>query len=48
MALRGDDYAEDIGFSDLYELARGAQGRDKYGYRSEFLGLIKIANNITE
>ena len=46
MALRGDDYADNIDIAELSNLAKGAKGRDKYGYRSEFLDLIKTVNEL--
>jgi len=47
MALRGDDYAENIDLAELSKMARAAKGRDKYGYRSEFLDLIKMADELS-
>ena len=47
MALRGDDYAENIDLAELSKMARAAKGRDKYGYRSEFLDLIKMTDELS-
>ena len=46
MALRGDDFAETINLAELSKLAKSAKGSDKYGYRSEFLDLIEIADEL--
>ena len=48
MALRGDDYAEDINLRQLSKIAQDAKGRDRYGYRSEFLDLMKILDALKE
>jgi len=41
MTLRGDDYAENIDLKALQTMAKRAEGRDRYGYRSEFLELVE-------
>ena len=46
MALRRDDYAENIDLAELSKIAKDAKGRDKYGYKSEFLDLMKLTNEL--
>jgi len=43
--LRGDPYVKGFGYDDVTELARPARGDDPYGYRSEFLGLVRLARS---
>ncbi len=46
MTLRGDDYVENIDLSEIANMARAAKGRDRYGYRSEFIDLVDILDEI--
>jgi len=48
MSLRGDDYSESIDLSDVSKIARKATGRDKYGYRGEFLELMEILDALQD
>lgn len=48
MTLRGDDYAETMDLSGLSKTARGAKGRDRYGYRSEFIELVEMLGELKE
>ncbi len=41
--LRGDSYIADFTFGDVVELAKGAKGEDKFGYRAEFIKLAETA-----
>ncbi len=41
--LRNDPYMKNFGYKDVAELANGAKGRDTFGYRSEFVQLVKLA-----
>jgi Ca-activated chloride channel family protein len=45
--LRGGEYIGDYGFSDVTELAVGARGADTFGYRGEFLGLVRLADSLS-
>lgn len=38
--LRGGTYAGRFGYDDVARIAAGAQGRDPFGYRAEFLSLV--------
>jgi len=45
--LRGGDYTEDFGFQELIDLANEARGKDPYGYRGEFITLVRTADALT-
>ena len=44
--LRGGRYTGDHAYSDVIALARGARGEDPFGYRNEFVGLVRLAQSI--
>jgi Ca-activated chloride channel family protein len=41
--LRGDPYTKDFTYDDVIALADPARGKDRFGYRSEFLNLVRLA-----
>ncbi len=41
--LRGGRYTGDYGYDDVLALARDARGEDRFGYRAEFLNLVRSA-----
>jgi Ca-activated chloride channel family protein len=41
--LRGDPYTGDFTYENVLSLAGPARGTDPYGYRSEFLNLVRLA-----
>ena len=41
--LRGGRYTEAYGYDDVIAAARAARGEDPFGYRAEFLGLVRLA-----
>ena len=43
-ALRGGHYNGEFGYPEVLELARGARGSDRGGYRGEFLALVELAS----
>ena len=43
--LRGGRYIGDYDYDDVAALAQDARGQDPYGYRAEFIGLVKIAES---
>jgi Ca-activated chloride channel family protein len=43
--LRGAVNVEDFSFDDVTEVARGARGEDAFGYRAEFLQLVRLAKS---
>jgi len=46
--LRGSDYLGDWGWGDAIALASQARGRDDYGYRSEAVSLMRLAQSLSE
>ncbi|MCB1157200.1 MAG: DUF3520 domain-containing protein, partial [Leptospiraceae bacterium] len=46
LLLRESKYIGDMNFDKVYNLAKAAKGQDRYGYREEFLGLVKKAKEI--
>ena len=46
--LKGGDYLGTFGFADVIDLASHARGEDLNGYRSEFLGLARLADSLSE
>jgi Ca-activated chloride channel family protein len=41
--LRGGQFLESMDYPDIAELARKARGNDRFGYRSEFVQLVSLA-----
>ena len=41
--LRGDRYTGDFNYDDVANLARKSKGNDEFGYRSEFIRLVRLA-----
>ncbi len=41
--LRGGKFLESLGYPEIAELARNARGQDHFGYRSEFVQLVSLA-----
>ena len=41
--LRGGRYTGEFGYDDVIGLAQGARGEDRFGYRSEFIRLVQMA-----
>ncbi len=41
--LRGDPYLKGFGYDEVIALAAGARGEDLFGYRAEFLNLVRLA-----
>jgi Ca-activated chloride channel family protein len=42
--LRGDPYLKGFGYDDVLALAQPARGPDEYGYRAEFVQLVRLAS----
>jgi len=42
--LRGADQTASFGFDRIMEIATASRGTDPYGYRSEFLSLVRLAS----
>ncbi len=45
--LRGGDYTDDFGYQALIDLANEARGKDPFGYRGEFITLVRTADALT-
>ncbi|WP_053080372.1 vWA domain-containing protein [Methylobacterium variabile] len=43
--LRGGTYTGRFGYDDVVRLATGARGDDPFGYRAEFVGLVRAARS---
>lgn len=43
--LRGDAYLKNFGYDDVVSLAQNARGADSFGYRAEFINLVRLAKN---
>ena len=43
MLLRGSESCGDLSYDDVIELAQGSRGLDEYGYRAEFVNLVRNA-----
>jgi len=41
--LRGDPYVKDFTYGDVMALAGPVRGKDRFGYRAEFLNLVRLA-----
>lgn len=46
--LRGSPYTGKFDYDDVIELARAARGEDRFGYRSEFLQLVRLAQSAAQ
>ena len=44
--LRGGRYTGDYGYDDVAALAQGARGEDPFGYRNEFVRLVRLAESL--
>lgn len=43
--LKGDTHLQDMTFKDIMEIAQKAKGEDPFGYRAEFVNLVRDAEN---
>ena len=41
--IRNDPYTKEFSYDDVIKLAGPARGRDQFGYRSEFLSMVRLA-----
>ncbi|MEO5341808.1 MAG: von Willebrand factor type A domain-containing protein [Gammaproteobacteria bacterium SHHR-1] len=44
--LRGGEHLGSFGYPQLIELANGAKGEDRFGYRAEFIRLLRLAQSL--
>jgi Ca-activated chloride channel family protein len=45
--LRGTDAVSAYPYGSIIDLALGARGTDIYGYRAEFLNLVRLAKSLS-
>ena len=45
--LRGGKYTGDYSYDDVIALAQSAKGEDQFGYRAEFISLVRLAKSAT-
>ena len=43
--LKGGKYTGDLSYDDIIELANSSKGDDEFGYRAEFVQLVRLAKN---
>lgn len=43
--LKGSNYVADYGYDRIIKLADGARGKDSFGYRAEFVNLVRLAKS---
>ena len=43
--LKGGKYTADYSYDDVIELAKTAKGEDEFGYRAEFINLVRLAKS---
>jgi len=43
--LRGGQYTKSYSYDDVIALAQGAKGKDEFGYRAEFVNLVRLAKS---
>lgn len=46
--LRGNSVVADFSYAQIIELANAAKGADPYGYRAEFIKLVRLAQSLQE
>ncbi|MEO9483373.1 MAG: von Willebrand factor type A domain-containing protein [Ekhidna sp.] len=47
MLLRESEYKGDITYADVLKIAKSAKGEDEFGYRSEFIELVDLAQSMS-
>ena len=43
--LRGGHYTVDFSYDDVLSIAQDARGEDPFGYRTEFISLVRLAQS---
>ena len=46
MLLRDSEYKSELSYDQIIGMAKSSKGADEYGYRSEFIQLVRLASNI--
>ena len=44
--LKGGEYMGDYSYDEIIKLAQSAKGEDKFGYRAEFINLVRLAKSV--
>jgi Ca-activated chloride channel family protein len=44
--IRKEDFVSSYSYKNIINLAQGAKGEDKFGYRTEFINLVRIAKSL--
>lgn len=44
--LKGGEYVGDYSYDDIISLALSAKGKDAFGYRAEFINLVRLAQSV--
>lgn len=44
--LRGDPYIHNYTYDDVLSLAESSKGEDRFGYRAEFINLVRLAKSM--
>ena len=45
--LKGGQYIGDYSYDDVIELALQSKGNDEFGYRTEFINLVRLAKTLS-
>jgi len=46
--LRGGEYLSDFSYTDIIELAQANRGKDRFGYRAEFINLVSLTKALNQ
>lgn len=46
--LKGSKFAGKFGYDDVIEIANAARGKDEFGYRTEFVSLVRLAKSAAD
>ena len=44
--LKGGEFTAEYSYDDIIELALSAKGSDEFGYRAEFINLVRLAKSV--
>ena len=45
--MKGSPYTKSYAYDDVIALAQSAKGNDPFGYRAEFINLVRLAKSAT-
>jgi len=48
LLLRDSKFKKDASFKSVLAYAKESKGKDKFGYRAEFIRLVELANSISD